>query len=160
MSAMKRIQFEVIIDAPVARVCDVMIGQQSYRDWTAAFVEGSYYEGSWAQGQRIRFMSPSGDGMVAEIAEHRVDEFISIRHLGFIAKGVEDTESEAARAWAPAYENYTFVRVADDKTRVVIDQDVTAEFEAYITEAWPKALARLKGLCEGAGVVDQAGHSK
>ena len=34
------------------------------------------------------------------------------------------------------------------RTRVVVDQDVTAEFEQYIVDAWPKALARLKALCE------------
>lgn len=86
--------------------------------------------------------------MVAEIAENRPNEFISIRHLGFIAKGVEDTESESVRTWAPAYENYTFEQVPEG-TRVVIDQDVTDEFESYMNEAWPKALARLKSLCEG-----------
>jgi len=58
-------------------------------------------------GERIQFLSPSGDGMVAEIAENRTNEFISIRQLGLIKKGVEDTESEAVRAWAPVYENYT-----------------------------------------------------
>jgi hypothetical protein len=39
--------------------------------------------------------------MIAEIAEHRPNEFISIRNLGFIAKGVEDTGSDAVRARAP-----------------------------------------------------------
>ena len=86
--------------------------------------------------------------MVAEIAENRPNAFISIRHLGFIAKGVEDTSSEAVRSWAPAYENYTFEAVAGG-TRVVVDQDVTAEFEHYMNEAWPRALASLKALCEG-----------
>ena len=47
--------------------------------------------------------------MVSEIAENKPNEFISIRHLGYIANGIEDTQSEAIRAWAPAYENYTFV---------------------------------------------------
>ncbi|MBL8352861.1 MAG: SRPBCC domain-containing protein [Burkholderiaceae bacterium] len=147
MSSVKRIQFTTVIEAPAARVYALMIDPQSYRDWTSAFAEGSHYEGSWAQGQRIRFLSPSGDGMFAEIAENRPGEFISIRHLGFIAQGVEDTASDSARSWAPAYENYSFQAVPQG-TRLVIDQDVTADFEAYMMEAWPKALARLKTLCE------------
>jgi hypothetical protein len=150
MPAKKRIQFATVIDAPVERVYALMIGLESYRDWTSAFAEGSTYEGSWATGQQIRFLSPSGDGMVAEIAENRVNEFISIRHLGFIAQGVVDTQSDAVRAWAPAYENYSFQAVPEG-TRLVVDQDITEEFEAYMKEAWPKALARLKALCEGGG---------
>jgi Activator of Hsp90 ATPase homolog 1-like protein len=147
MPTNKRIQFSINISAPVSVVFQTMLDSESYRDWTTAFAEGSYYEGSWLQGEKIKFMAPSGGGMVSEIAEHRKDEFISIRHLGFINNGVEDTESEAIRAWAPAYENYTFIKTADG-TKLVIDQDITEEFEQYISEAWPKALQRLKELCE------------
>ena len=124
-----------------------MIDPESYKEWTAAFTYGSYYEGSWQEGNRIKFLSPSGDGVIAEIAENRPNEFVSIRHLGFIAQGVEDTESEAVRAWAPAYENYTFTPTPNG-TRLVVDQDVTEKSESYMAEAWPKALAKLKALCE------------
>lgn len=150
MSPVKRIQFFAIIAAPAARVVEQMTGAESYRVWTSAFTEGSYFEGSWEQGRRIRFLAPSGDGMIAEIAEHRPNEFISIRHLGFIAKGVEDTGSDAVRAWAPAFENYTFEAVPGG-TRLVVDLDVTDEFEDFMAEAWPKALARLKAMCEERG---------
>ena len=148
MPAVKRIQFATIIEAPVSHVYELMIAPESYMFWTSAFAEGSTYEGYWDQGQQIRFLSPSGDGMVAEIAENRADEFISVRHLGMIFQGVVDTDSETARAWAPAYENYSFQAVPEG-TRLVVDQDVTDEFEGYMNEAWPKALARLKALCEG-----------
>lgn len=43
--------------------------------------------------------------MISEIAESRADEFISIRHLGFITNGIEVTRGEPIRAWALAYEN-------------------------------------------------------
>ncbi len=150
MPAAKRLQFTTLIEAPVSRVYALMIAPESYRNWTSAFSEGSTYEGSWDAGQQIRFLSPSGDGMVAEIAENRADEFISIRHRGFIAQGVVDTDSEAVRAWAPAYENYSFQAVPEG-TRLVVDQDITEEFEGFMKETWPKALARLKALCEGGG---------
>ncbi len=145
----KRLQFTTDITAPADTVFRLMLDSDAYRDWSSAFAEGSYYEGSWQQGQTIRFMSPSGDGMVSEIAERRQNQFVSIRHRGLIAQGVEDTESPASRAWAPAYENYSFIPTATG-TRVVVDQDVTAEFEQYIVDAWPKALTRLKALCEAA----------
>lgn len=148
MSALKRMQFTTVIAAPAARVYEALIGLESYKQWTAPFMEGSYFEGSWQPGERIRFLGPGGgEGMVAEIAENRPDEFISIRHLGFIANGVEDTESDAVRAWAPAYENYTLQAVPEG-TRLVIDLDVFGDFADFMAEAWPQALARLKALCE------------
>ncbi len=150
MKSMKRAQYSAVIAAPAARVYERMIDLESYKDWTSLFAEGSYYEGSWAQGQRIRFLSPGGEGMVAEIAENRLNEFISIRHLGMIANGVEDLDSETVRAWAPAYENYTFVTVPEG-TRVVVDMDVAEAWMDFMNDAWPKALARLKAICEGQG---------
>lgn len=147
MSAMRKIRFVVEIGAPPARVYDLMIEADSYRDWTSAFAEGSCYEGSWQTGSRIRFLGPGGHGMVAEIAENRPHEFISIRHLGLIANGVEDTGSAAIRAWAPAYENYTLL-AAPGGTRLCIDQEVPEDFAPYLCEAWPKALQRLRAICE------------
>lgn len=147
MSKLKRIEFSAVIAAPVSTVYELMIAPDSYRDWTSAFAEGSRYEGSWGKGQRICFLANSEGGMVSEIAENRPNEFISVKHLGYITNGVEDTESEAIRAWAPAYENYTFQAVAEG-TKLIIDQDATEEFENYLVDAWPKALDRLKTLCE------------
>ena len=147
MATKKRIQFSIIIAAPVETVFKTMLAPASYNDWTSAFAEGSYYEGAWRQGEKIKFLLPSGDGMVAEVAECRENEFVSLRHIGSVNNGIEDTTSESVRAWAPAYENYTFSAITEG-TKLVIDQDVTEEFEAFITQAWPNALQRLKTLCE------------
>lgn len=39
MSDLKRIQFTTIINAPVATVWRLMLGAESYKQWTAAFAE-------------------------------------------------------------------------------------------------------------------------
>ena len=147
MPSVKRIQFTAEISAPAPVVWRHVTSPESYKIWSSAFAKGSHFKGSWEQGSKIQFLSPSGDGMVAEIAEIRGNEFISICHLGFIANGLEDTTSETVKAWAPAYENYTFLAVPSG-TKMVVDQDVSAEWEEYITEAWPKALLLLKELSE------------
>lgn len=147
MSSAKRVQFTATINVPVPAVWQFMMGPESYKRWASAFSEGSYFEGSWEQGEKIRFLAPSGDGMVAEIAQNRKNEFISIRHLGFISNGVEDTTSEAVRAWAPAHENYTFTGVPEG-TQLLVDLEVPGDWEGYMNEAWPKALALLKRLSE------------
>jgi uncharacterized protein YndB with AHSA1/START domain len=146
---MKTLHFSIDIRASRQTVWDTMLGRESYRLWTAEFAEGSYYEGSWEQGARVRFLVPSGHGMVAVIAEHRPQEFLSIKHLGYVRDGVEDTDSEMVRSWAPAFENYS-LSYAGLSTHLAIDIDVTPEFEEYMTTVWPKALARLKRLCEDA----------
>ncbi len=147
MPALKRLQWTVDIAASASKVYQMLIGPESYRQWTSAFGDDLYFEGSWQKGQRIRFLTPEGHGVISEIAENRPNEFLSIRHLGYIADdGVEDMSSEAILAWAPAYENFTFTATPQG-TRLSVDQDMTDEFES-MPEAWPKALEKLKALCE------------
>lgn len=104
----KTLTFTVSIQAPRQLVWDTMLDPESYKTWTAAFCEGSYYVGSWDEGAKIQFLSPGGDGMTAVIAKSRRGEHVSIKHLGEVSQGVEDTTSDKVRAWAPAYENYSF----------------------------------------------------
>jgi hypothetical protein len=144
---MKTLHFEISIKAPRPTVWSMMLEPETYKQWTAAFVPGSYYEGSWEKGAKIRFLSPEGQGMVSEIAENRKHEFISIRHLGIIKDGKEDTESQEARSWAPAYESYTFEQSSAD-TRVLVDMDIEPQYADMFNEVWPRALARLKEICE------------
>jgi hypothetical protein len=148
---MKKLQYTIRIHASPKAVWDVMISPDTYRQWTAEFAEGSYFEGSWSQGDRIRFLGPGGSGMAAVIAESRPHEFISIKHLGEIKEGVEDTESEAVRSWAPAFENYTFSTVGGD-TELRIDMDTLEAWEDFMNKAWPRALAKLKTICESGSV--------
>jgi hypothetical protein len=86
-------------------------------------------------------------GMVSVIKENRPHEFISIEHKGIVHKGMEDTESEEARKWTPAFENYTF-RQRNGGTEVLVDTDTADEFASEFKETWPKALQTLKELSE------------
>ena len=144
---MKTLTFEITINAPRAVAWTNMLGAESYKAWTSQFCEGSYFVGSWDKGANIQFLAPSGDGMSAVIAENTPHEYVSIRHIGMIENGVEDTTSEKVRAWAPAYENYRFVD-APGGCRVIVTLDTASEWEQYMLDTYPKALARLKELCE------------
>ena len=144
---MKTMHFSTEIRASRQTVWETLLGRDSYRLWTSEFSEGSYFEGTWEPGTRMRFLVPTGEGMVAEVAEHRPQEFLSLKHIGFVKDGVEDTESEMVRAWTPAYENYS-LSYAGLSAGLSIDIDVTPEFEEHMAKVWPKALARLKQLCE------------
>lgn len=144
---MKKLHFTIDINAPKAKVWDKMIDQDSYREWTVVFNQGSSFKGSWEKGAKILFVDPNDCGMVAEIAENKLHEFISIRHLGEIDHGVEDTTSEKVKAWAPAYENYTFTE-KNGITTVAVELDCADAWEDMMNDMWPKALLKLKAISE------------
>lgn len=153
---MRKLHFETFINASKEKVWESIITDATYRDWTAPFSSGSnssvsYFEGSWEKGSKMRFLSKNENGelggMLAEIAENRPYEFISIKHVGMIMNGVEDTESEEVKKWIPAFENYTLSET-DGKTKMEVDLDTNEEYAEMFEEMWPKALEKLKEVAE------------
>jgi uncharacterized protein YndB with AHSA1/START domain len=146
---MKTLHYTISIDAPKETVWNAMLGHEGYKAWADEFApgSGSDYEGSWEKGQKIRF-GDGKEGMSSMIAENRPYEFVSIKHLGFIKGGVEDTQSAEVRAWAPAFENYSFSE-KNGKTEVKVDvEEIPQMEEEFMDDVWPKALAKLKDICE------------
>ena len=148
---MEKLHTSIIINAPKEHVWDVMLGDETYRQWTSAFHAGSYYRGDWNKGSKILFIGPDEDGtemgMVSRIAENRLHEYISIEHVGIYANGIEDTTSDEAKKWAPAFENYIFESV-DGGTKLTIDQDMESEHKEMFETMWTGALRKLKELAE------------
>jgi uncharacterized protein YndB with AHSA1/START domain len=152
---MEKLQFSTRINAPVQTVWSTMLDDATYREWTSEFHEGSYYEGDWNQGSEIRFLGPDDDGstggMLATVEESRPHEFVSLRYLGQIVDGADDTTSDEAKSFAGTHENYTF-RQADGMTVLDVEVDVDAdsddEFVQMFKDLWPKALDKLKAMCE------------
>jgi hypothetical protein len=64
-----------------------------------------------------------------------------------IKDGVIDTESDEVKVWALSYENYAFVDMGNE-TEIKVDLGVPEEWEAMFNESWPKALLKLKEICE------------
>lgn len=149
---MQKIHFSIYIKAPREKVWSVMLSEDTYPQWTAAFNSGSYFKGSWEEGSKILFLGPNPDGtgeggMIGRIAKNRPHEFISIEYLGMVSNGVEDTTSEDAKKWASLYENYTFTD-KDGDTEVSVDMTILDEYKAMFEEMWPKGLELLKNLAE------------
>lgn len=151
---MKKLQYTVNIHAPAARVYDVMLGigsKSTYEQWTALFNPTSSYEGSWDKGSKILFIGvdEKGEkgGMVSRIAENMPNRFVSIQHYGLVQGGKEITEGIEVDKWANGFENYTFTE-SNGTTAVTVDLDTTEEFLEYMNEKYPKALEKLKELCE------------
>ena len=145
------LHFTIPIKGAPEEVQRVMLEDESYREWTSLFHPGSYFEGSWEKGTDIRFLGPSEDGqqygMLARIKENIPGKIVAIEHYGMIDKGQEVTSGEAVAEWEGAQENYYF-REEDGETVLTVVVDTTKEYENHMMEAWQKALARLKEICE------------
>jgi hypothetical protein len=144
---MERLNFSIKINAPKEKVWDTMLGKETYPEWTSEFVPGSNVETDWQKGSKAIFGDGRGNGMVSTIAENKPNEYLSIKHLGILKDGVEDTTSEDVKPWAGAMENYSF-KEANGVTELTIEMDSDSEYIDYFNKTWPKALDKLKNIAE------------
>ena len=151
---MKKLQFQVSINAPVTKIFDFMLGinnKSTYEQWTSLFNPTSTYEGSWDKGNKMLFIGvdEKGEkgGMVSRIVENNPNRFVSIQHYGLIKADKEITEGPEVEKWANGFENYTFEE-NDGITKVTVDLDTTDDFIDYMEQTYPKALDKLREICE------------
>jgi uncharacterized protein YndB with AHSA1/START domain len=145
---METIHFSTHIQAPREKVWDIMLGKDTYSEWTKAFDPGSRYVGDWSEGSDMQFVGADAQsGMASKIKANRKPEFMSIEHVGVIKDGVVDTTSEEAQKWAGSHENYTFTEV-DGGTELSVSIDTMPEYKAMFEQSWPEALTLLKALAE------------
>lgn len=145
------LHYSISINAPLEKVWNTMLDDKTYREWTSVFMPGSYYDGSWEKGSIIKFLAPDEDGklggMLGKIAANRPHEFISIEYIGMVLNGVEDTTSEEVKKWVGSHEEYSFVHI-NGVTEVHVTLDLAEDMADMFNDSWPKALAKLKDLCE------------
>lgn len=151
---MIKLQFKINIIAPVAVVYDIMLGlsdKSTYEEWTYFFNPTSTYEGAWKKGDKILFLGIDDKGqkggMVSRIEQNIIHQFVSIQHYGLLQAGEEITEGPEVEKWANGFENYTF-EGNENNTILTVDLDTVEEFENYMKEQYPRALEKLKEICE------------
>ena len=144
---MEKLEFTIEIDAPRNKVWDVLWADNTYREWTSVFSEGSRAETDWKKGSKVLFLDGKNHGMVSTIAENIPNEFMSFKHLGEVKDGVEDIDSAKAQGWSGALENYT-LKTVNGKTALTVDMAITPEFKEMFESVFPKALEKVKTLAE------------
>ncbi|MES2773121.1 MAG: SRPBCC domain-containing protein [Bacteroidota bacterium] len=146
---MEKMTFSTSINAPKEKVWETLWDDASYRQWTLPFCDGSYLvTDDYKEGSKILFMAPDNNGMVSKVAANRPNEFMSFEHQGEVKNGVEDTTSDAVKAWAGAHENYTLSET-DGATELLAEVDITDDFKGYFEKIFPLALENVKALAEG-----------
>jgi hypothetical protein len=148
---MEKLHFDIEINADANKVYEVMLDEKGYSEWTAEFNPTSRFKGSWDKGSKIQFIGTSAEGkeegMVSRIRENIPGKFVSILHEGIIKDGQEITSGEEVETWAGALEEYTF-KQTDGITTVSVDVDTDDSFKDYMQETYPRALRKLKEICE------------
>ncbi|MEP7323867.1 MAG: alpha/beta fold hydrolase [Saprospiraceae bacterium] len=148
---LEQIHFEIEINAKPEKVYETMLDEQHYKEWTSIFNPTSRYEGSWKKDSKMLFIGTNekgeNEGMVSRIKENIPNQYVSIEHLGMVSKGQEITTGDQVTGWAGSLENYTFL-AKDEKTLLHVDMDTNQEFKSYFQDTWPKALDKLKSICE------------
>lgn len=145
---MQKIHFSANINAPKEKVWEMLWNLDAYRIWTSVFAEGSDVKtDNWKEGSKVLFLDGKGSGMVSMVATNKVNEHMSFRHIGIIKDGVEDTSSDAVKAWAGATENY-HLSENNGTTTLFVEMDVTEDFKDYMEKTWPVAMEKIKALAE------------
>ncbi len=148
---MKKLQFKIDIDAQVEKVYETMLGKSTFKQWASEFNPTSDYEGSWEKGAKILFIgineSGKREGMVGKIKENIPYEFVSVRYEGILDGDKEITQGSEVEGWAGSHENYSFSENGGTTT-LTVEVDVHDKWMDYFHETYPKALEKLKQLCE------------
>ena len=149
MAELKTLKFETTINAPRETVWGLLWDDAGYREWTSVFAEGSHAETDWQEGSKVKFLAPSGDGMLSEIARKIPNEFMSFRHLTMFKDGKEMPVDAETEKWSGATENYTLEK-ADAGTRLRVEIEIAPDHEQYFSDSFPRALEKVKEMAERA----------
>jgi uncharacterized protein YndB with AHSA1/START domain len=146
---MKKLEYKTEIAAKREKVWNTLVQPDTFREMVSDGFPGAYYEGSWKQGENIKFLSTKENGgTLANLTEVRKPEYINSKHVAVItAEGTEDRNSEQAKGWIGTTEEYFFTEKGD-KTEVRIVINTSPEWESMFNEGWPKSLKKLKEICE------------
>ncbi|MCP1996402.1 SRPBCC domain-containing protein [Flavobacterium sp. HSC-61S13] len=139
--------FTIEINATAEKVWQVLFNDQTYRAWTGAFCQGSYYTGALKPASRIHFLSATGSGMFSDVIFCTPNQSVYFQHLGELKDFKELPIDEATEKWSGSFENYILTEQGG-KTTLQVEIDLTADHIDYFKEAFPKGLNTVKELAE------------
>lgn len=139
--------YEIEIDAPAEKVWNVLLNDDTYRQWTHVFCAGSYYKGELKPGGRVHFLSPDGSGMYSDVIFCTPHSNILFQHIGEVLDFVEQPIDEATEKWTGAFENY-ILKEQGNRTTLIAEIDLTPEHVDFFNENFPKGLQIVKRLSE------------
>lgn len=139
---MELLKFEITIDAAPEKVWSVLWDEFSYRQWTSAFHEGSFYIGTLEEDSKVQFLDPDNNGMFSRVVKNIPQKEMVFLHLGEIYSGIETPMD-----WGDATESY-FLEETDYSTKLRLEINTSEEFKSFFEEKIPMAIQNVKNLSE------------
>ncbi|WP_160137636.1 SRPBCC domain-containing protein [Chryseobacterium sp. c4a] len=139
---MEKLSYEIEINAEPEKVWSVLWSDITYRQWTTAFTDGSFYEGALEENNIVKFLDPKNNGMYSRVIKVIPNQEITFLHLGEIYEGIE-----VAQEWGDATEAY-FLEENDEGTLLRTVINTPDEFKSFFEEKFPKAMNIIKHLSE------------
>lgn len=139
---MEKLTFKIHIEAPPEKVWNVLWGEITYRQWTTAFTEGSFYEGTLEKGSIVKFFDPHNNGMYSRVEENIPHKEMKFLHLGEIYNGIE-----VPQQWGDATEAY-LLEETEEGTELKTEIQTPEEFKSFFEEKFPDAIQIVKHLSE------------
>lgn len=139
---MEKLHFDIQINAEPEKVWSVLWDDFSFRQWTSAFTEGSFYQGNLKENEIIKFLDPQNNGMFSKIVTLIPNQEIKFLHLGEIYNGVEATQN-----WGEATERYILTE-DENTTHLKVEIQTLEQFKSFFEEKFPDALSNVKHLSE------------
>ena len=143
----KKLKFEVEIEATAATVWDKMWDKKSYTEWTTPFCAGTYFTGEMELGSRIHFVAPSFEGMYSDVFYLIPNKLLIFKHIGMLKDLKEQPIDAETEKWTGSFETYKLNEV-DGITSVTAEIDCVPEYINYMNDKFPLALQELKKIKE------------
>ncbi len=129
---MEQLSYQIQINAEPEKVWSVLWSDITYRQWTTAFTEGSFYEGTLEENNIVKFLDPKNNGMYSRVEKVIPNEEIKFLHLGEIYEGIE-----VAKEWGDATEAY-FLEENDEGTLLKTVINTPEEFKSFLKKNFQK----------------------
>lgn len=143
----KKLVFEQKINASAEKIWGLMWDKESYKVWVEPFCAGTYFTGEITQGSRIQFLTPSGEGMFADVFYLVPNKIVIFRHIGNVSDFEEQPIDEETEKWTGCFELYK-LHEENGSTTLTAEVDCVPEYLKYMNEKFPPALQKLKEIAE------------
>jgi uncharacterized protein YndB with AHSA1/START domain len=143
----KLIEKSILIQAPAAKIWEVITEDRLNRIWLAEFGAGNIADTDWREGSKALFTDGSKSGLVGVIEVSRPFEQITIEYTGIVTDGVEDYDSEIAKQMIGYQETY-ILKEEEGGARMSMTCAMGVDYYDDMAAAWDKALDKIKELAE------------
>lgn len=145
---LETLNFEIHINAPAARIWELLWSATTYPQWTQFFTNRKVMRSDWQLHGKTYFLDGDGAGLVSTIESLEIPVQVVFRHLGLYKDGIEDTQSFGVKEWSGMEEKYFLRETAEGFTELrAITHCFYSEGEA-VRNGFTKGFDLVKQLAE------------